>query len=915
MSIVRQRRENSKHDDQIVIVDDIIDILSSLLEFSGIISNKNDNNNNNNNNNNNSNNSNNGNNKKDPWDQLSSSIKELIISLGKLHKLVSDDNDTITISITSTNTNANDTTVRSFETTNELILFIENMIHQVRVDAKSLSTILPKITSSQLKLCRRLESIIRRNNNSNTNTSNNNNKRWLSTLTLLLPMAKSLAGAVRQQKAMCLESLQIIGKCLDEELYSQEDTTEIIDNLQIMYKKFHRRCLDHDRSPWKEAVRLLEYIASNEIQILQVPSSRDDKPDIITRVGTSDSDTTNCQDAIFVNLPHQKICSILPLPSSSSSSSSCVEVNSNCASSQLQNMVEDLLYETTTLNNNDEGKRVLSILVFGPEGSGKTFLLNEIENYCSRMSVAGGGADVDVIHPVLPFDAIGTTVGAAEEIIISLICYAKTKEGRCVLLLDDIDSIFGQTELTTTNEPHQTSRLRQLFFSLLEIIQERNYDARNGRMILICSSKDNFGNKIDRFDKILPMLPPNEEQRKGIISNYHIGEEHDEAQHIGRSDISVANLVECTIGLSRAELSHYCREALMSLQSRQESGADTNDFLSFLKQKLQSATPESLKQGVNDDFVDMKVFSARDLQKLYPIRNPENPIADLPLFGESAKAAWRELRRLIVMPVCQGPALDKIMYHRGGRTEKKAFVGGVLLAAAPGTGKSTISYFCAAFASSINHSVKLIDVSCTSLIHKEVGGSERALHRLFRSARSATPCIIVMDGIENIAAVRGNDNTTEGTMDRVLSTLLTELDGVESDVSIDNTPGCMTVIGITHNPLWIDPALRRPGRLERTIWLDSPDLEGRKQIVLKELGDVIFKPDQIYPGLQKLDDLANQLALETDGYTGAGIIAICNESKLLAFNNFFKDDGGEKRDYITPQVVFEAANSKRPDGR
>ena len=277
-----QRRENPNqhYDDQIVIVDDIIDVLSSLLEFSGIISNKN-----------NGNGNGNGNNKKDPWDQLSSSIKELIISLGKLHKLVSDEKATA-VNIT---TKVDDTTVTSFETTNELLLFVENIIHQVRVDIESLSTKLPKMISSQLKLCRRLESIIRNNNN--------NNKRWLSTLTLLLPMAKSLAGAVRQQKAVCLESLQIIGKCLDEELYnnSQEDaTTEMIDNLQIMYKKIHRRCIDHNCSPWKEAVGLLEYIASNEIQIQEEPtSSRDDKLDIITRVGiSSDSLDTTCLDPV-----------------------------------------------------------------------------------------------------------------------------------------------------------------------------------------------------------------------------------------------------------------------------------------------------------------------------------------------------------------------------------------------------------------------------------------------------------------------------------------------------------------------------------------------------------------------------------------------------------------------------------------
>jgi len=856
MSIARERRQSSSLDrsinsnDKFVVVDDLIDVLSSLLESSGFLTNKN-NNNNNNNSNNNDNNNNNSNsrndNDKDPHGRLSRSLKELIISLEKLHKLVFTGKATEVMKVDDTIT----------ITTNGLLLIVENVVHRVRTDAENLSTLLPKSISLQLKLCRKFESISR------------NNKR----LSTLLPMAKSLAGAVRQQKALWLQSIQMIEKCMDE-IYSR-DPTEMKNNLQIVYRRVLRRCVDHDRSPWKEAVGLLEYIVRNEIPAVAADNE--------------------FQEAIFINSPSQtKDCSILPLPSSSH------VARSNCTSSQIHNMIEDFLSGNL---KNDEDKSALSILVFGPEGYGKTFLLDEIKNNCRA-------AGVDVLNPLLPFDAIGTTVGATEEIIISLICYAKTKEGKCVLLLDDIDSIFGQTE-STIREPHQTSRSRQLFFSLLEIIQERNYEASNGQMILICSSKVNFGQDIDRFDKILQLLQPNKEERKNIIS-YYIAE-HD-VQHIGCSDISVVTLVECTLGLSRAELSHYCREALISLQSRRESSGDTNNFLGFLKQKLQSSTPESLKYGVNEDFVDMKVFSARDLQKLYPIHNQENPIANLPLFGESAKATWRELRRLIVMPVCQGLALDKIMYHRGGRTDIKSFAGGVLLSALPGCGKTTLSYFCAAFASSINHSVKLIDVSCTSLIHKEVGGSERALHRFFRSARSATPCIVVMDGIENIAAVRGNDNTTEGTMDRLLSTLLTELDGVESDVSMNKTPGCMVIIGITHNVSWIDPALRRPGRLERTLWLDSPDLEGRKQIIVKELGHVIFEPDQAHPELQNLDDLANRLALETEGYTGAGVISICNESKLLAFNNFFKGDG-VKEDYITPQIVFEAANSQRPDGR
>jgi len=168
----------------------------------------------------------------------------------------------------------------------------------------------------------------------------------------------------------------------------------------------------------------------------------------------------------------------------------------------------------------------------------------------------------------------------------------------------------------------------------------------------------------------------------------------------------------------------------------------------------------------------------------------------------------------------------------------------------------------------------------------------------------------VMDGIENIAAVRGNDNTTEGTMDRVLSTLLTELDGVENESSRNQTIGSMAIIGITNNPEWIDPALRRPGRLERTIWLDNPDFEGRECIIVRELGDAHYEPEG-NPELLTLNDLAKKIASITDGYNGAELIGICNETKLLAFNKYFNNDDHANKDFITPQLVFEAIKARR----
>lgn len=786
----------------------------------------------------------------DPWLSLSNNLRRLVISLHKLHKLdLTESKDVV----------AEDT--YSFDARNDLLLSIECMMQEIRVNIESISTMLPKNVSVQLDTCRRLESISRRNPG-------------LSFSTRLLPMAKALGGAIYRQKLSWMHSLQLIEDSFAQIYTATENRTEVTDNLELVYTRINRRCINSP-SLLTEAMELLECITASDLQF-------DDTKRITARTaGHKDS-----QD--YVNLPPVKSCCLTRELQRFD--------NVACVSLQLEHIVKDFFGENSERNNGHS--RASSILVFGPQGSGKTHLLDEIEK---KFLVTG----TDIIHPVLPFDVIESTVGAAEDNLISMICHAKTRERNCVLILDDIDSICGNTEQHSTvnqdssighREPHSTARLRYLFFSLLDIIQERNFEGRNGQIILICSSKENFGKDIDRFDKILPLLPPNKEERRQIISN------------IFGVNSSIDTLVDYTLGLSRAELAHYCRQALLELHSRKRENIGNNDFVTYLKRALQSSTPESLRSGVNADFVDMRVYSARDLQKLYPIRNTENPAADLPLFGENARASWEELMRLIVLPVCQGSKIDKILYHRGGSSSNRTFVGGVLLAAAPGTGKSTLAYFCAAVASSMNHSIKLVDVSCTSLIHKEVGGSERALRGLFQSIRSATPCIVVMDGIENIAAVRGNDNTTEGTMDRVLSTLLTELDGVESETSSDNNVGSMAIIGITHNPLWIDPALRRPGRLERTIRLDNPDLGGRERIIMRELGDTAYRPDG-YPELETIIDLAVQVALLTDGYTGAELISICNDSKISALNNSLID-GDQRRDFITPKLVFDAVKAK-----
>jgi SpoVK/Ycf46/Vps4 family AAA+-type ATPase len=569
-------------------------------------------------------------------------------------------------------------------------------------------------------------------------------------------------------------------------------------------------------------------------------------------------------------------------------------------------------------------KRTWSLLVVGPEGSGKTAKVGEI---ATRARASG----FVVLRPTLPLDAMGTTVGAAEDVLVSMVSSVVMCQRDCILLLDDVDSILrggGETEQHSggssehnvggIREPHVTARVRSVLFALLDALDRppspiTNKEAKLAKKVLICSSKSNLSKGVDRFDVVFQLGLPDEKEREAVISSY--------AAKVLPSLHSVAwsarleGLVEATSGLSLSELTHLCQQSLLSQNLQQhDTVVETPTFLDVLKMKLQSSTPESLKSSISEDFVDMKVFTSRDLQHLFPIWDRANAMESFPLFGETAQGAWDELRRLVVLPICQGDTLDQIMFQKGNRSgnSRKSFAGGVLLASPPGTGKSKIAYFCAAFASLTIPSIKLIDVSCTSLVHKEVGASERALHRLFQIARQSTPCIIVMDGIENIAAVRGNDNTTEGTMDRLLSTLLTELDGIDSQViSKSHSSPYFAVIGITHNHHWIDPALRRPGRLERIIEMGNPEKNARQQIVLKELEGVECCPDPKIPGILSLPDLADFVAIHTEGFSGAGVVAVCNEAKLLASKVLFaytqrNDDTG-----ITPSLCLQAVESQR----
>ncbi|MEU7843185.1 AAA family ATPase [Micromonospora sp. NPDC049114] len=184
---------------------------------------------------------------------------------------------------------------------------------------------------------------------------------------------------------------------------------------------------------------------------------------------------------------------------------------------------------------------------------------------------------------------------------------------------------------------------------------------------------------------------------------------------------------------------------------------------------------------------------------------------------------------------------------------------GVLLYGPPGCGKT---YLVAALAGSGRANV--LSVKGAELLSKWVGESERAVRELFRRAREAAPTLIFLDEVDALAPVRGQA-TDGGTTDRVVAALLTELDGVETLRNV-------VVVGATNRPDLVDPALLRPGRLGRLVYVPPPDGPARAEILRAAARHVPLAPDV---------DLA-ALGAELTGFSAADCAAVVREAALAA---------------------------------
>ncbi|KAJ3103391.1 hypothetical protein HDU96_009292 [Phlyctochytrium bullatum] len=212
---------------------------------------------------------------------------------------------------------------------------------------------------------------------------------------------------------------------------------------------------------------------------------------------------------------------------------------------------------------------------------------------------------------------------------------------------------------------------------------------------------------------------------------------------------------------------------------------------------------------------------------------------------------------------------------------------GILLYGPPGCSKTLL-----AKALATETGLNFLAVKGPELFSKWVGDSEKAIREVFRKARAASPSIIFFDEIDAIAVRRGSGDTS--VADRVLAQMLSEMDGVEPLVNV-------TVVAATNRPDILDSALLRPGRIDRILYVSPPDYDARVEILRIQTGKMACAPDV---------DIAD-LARKTEGYSGAEVVAICQEAAYKAMEEDANAKQVEHRHFlagvegVTPRITAE----------
>jgi transitional endoplasmic reticulum ATPase len=466
------------------------------------------------------------------------------------------------------------------------------------------------------------------------------------------------------------------------------------------------------------------------------------------------------------------------------------------------------------------------VLLYGPPGTGKTLLAKAVANESNAHFISISGPEI-----------MSKFYGESEARLREIFKEAREKSPS-IIFIDEIDSIAPKRE-EVTGEVER--RVVSQMLSLMDGLEAR------GKVIVI--SATNRPNAIDpalrrpgRFDREIEIKVPDKKGRKDILLI------HTRNMPLA-DDVNIDKISAVSHGYVGADLEYLCKEAAMKCLRR---------LLPELNLEDEKIAPETLDKLIvnGDDYQKALIEVTPSGMREVFIENPDVSWAEIGGLVE----VKRELQEAVEWPM-KYPGLYEKLGHKMPR--------GILLHGPSGTGKTLL-----AKAVATESEANFVSVRGPELLSKWVGESERGIREIFRRARQAQPCVIFFDEIDSIAPIRGAGGETAVT-ERVVSQLLTELDGME------NMHG-VVVLAATNRADMIDTALLRPGRFDKIIQIPLPDKESRKKILEINIKDI---PADVDP---QSSDCVNveKIAEMTDGMSGADVAAISNTAVSLVIHEF-----------------------------
>ena len=457
------------------------------------------------------------------------------------------------------------------------------------------------------------------------------------------------------------------------------------------------------------------------------------------------------------------------------------------------------------------------VLLYGPPGTGKTLLARAVASETNANFYTIGGPEI-----------MSKYYGESEERLRDVFKQAQ-ENAPSIIFIDELDSIAPKREEVTGEvEKRVVSQL----LSLMDGLQSR------GKVVVIGAT--NRVNALDpalrrpgRFDREIEIGVPDKEGRLEIMQIHTRGMPLAE-------DVDLKRLADITHGFVGADLEALAKEAAIRALRR---------ILPEVNMEAESVPVAILNKikVLNADFLDALKEVEPSAMREVLVEVPDLKWDDI----GGLEDVKEELREAVEWPL----KYQELFTQMDAKPPK-----GLLLYGPPGTGKTLL-----ARAVANESEANFISIKGPELLSKWVGESEKAVREIFRRARQAAPCVVFLDEVDSIAPVRGSGVGDNQVTERIVSQFLTELDGL---VELRN----VVIIAATNRPDIVDPALLRPGRFDRLLYVPPPGLEARKQIFKIHTRKTPMMPDV------NLDDLAKM----TDGYTGADIASVANTSVMLA---------------------------------